>query len=47
MAAYSGKSDVRDELLVGVSVEADHQEAEREINRELKRRNINPDSVDE
>ena len=47
MAAYSGKSDVKDAILAGVSQEQDHVEAEREINRELRRRGVDPESIDD
>jgi hypothetical protein len=44
MAEYSSKSDVKDPLLQGISQESDHLEAEAEINKELKRRGIDPES---
>jgi len=47
MATYSSKSDVKDPLLAGVSQESDHAEAEREINRELRRIGVDPEAIDD
>ena len=47
MATYSGPGDVKDPLILNVTKESDHAEAEREINRELRLRGVNPDRVDE
>jgi hypothetical protein len=47
MGAYSSKSDVKDGALQGLTQEADHAEAEREINRELRARGIDPDKVED
>ena len=44
MATYSGTADVKDPLLQSVAKESDHQEAEREINRELRRINVDPEA---
>lgn len=47
MARFSSVSDVKDPLLRNVSKESDHLEAEKEIERELRRRGIDPEQVDE
>jgi hypothetical protein len=45
MATYSGPGDVKDPIILNSTKESDHQEAEREINRELKLRGINPERI--
>jgi hypothetical protein len=42
MAEYSGTRDVKDPVLAAVTAEADHAEAERALNREMKARGIDP-----
>ena len=46
MAEYSSPADVKDDLLAEYSIESDHAESEREINRELQLRGISPAAVD-
>lgn len=47
MAEYSAKSDVKDPVLAAVTQEADHAEAERALNREMKARGIDPAAIED
>jgi hypothetical protein len=47
MATYSGPGDVKDPIILNTTKESDHAEAEREIDRELKLRGVDPARVDE
>ena len=47
MARFSSRLDVKDPLIQGVSQEADHQEAQRTIEMELRRRGIDPEEIEE